>query len=126
MVSNACSSSVEDSIKGSSNYTMNLFIKLGEAFRKTSLARREEMRNHAIASLHKSFTLAEELGVLASQLYQLFQRGYICNVRRLTRKDGGIAASPGFRTFLAGSFEKNGYMYEGGFGSLGRDKIANK
>ncbi|KAJ6673686.1 ARF GUANINE-NUCLEOTIDE EXCHANGE FACTOR GNL2 [Salix viminalis] len=61
MVSNASSSSVEDSIKGSSNYTMNLFIKLGEAFRKTSLARREEMRNHAIASLHKSFTLAEEL-----------------------------------------------------------------
>jgi brefeldin A-resistance guanine nucleotide exchange factor 1 len=61
MVSNASNSSVEDIIKGSGNYTMNLFIKLGEAFRKTSLARREEMRNHAIASLQKSFTLAEEL-----------------------------------------------------------------
>ncbi|KAJ6862919.1 ARF guanine-nucleotide exchange factor GNL2 [Populus alba x Populus x berolinensis] len=61
MVSNASYSSVEDIIKGSGNYTMNLFIKLGEAFRKTSLARREEMRNHAIASLQKSFALAEEL-----------------------------------------------------------------
>ncbi|XP_057501635.1 LOW QUALITY PROTEIN: ARF guanine-nucleotide exchange factor GNL2 [Actinidia eriantha] len=63
MVSNTSSSSVEDNLKslGSSNFTVNLFIKLGEALRKTSLARREEIRNHAISALKKSFTLAEEL-----------------------------------------------------------------
>ncbi|CAO2822825.1 unnamed protein product [Amaranthus hypochondriacus] len=51
------SSSMEDVIK-SSNFTLNLFVKLGEALRKTSLARREEVRNHAVASLKKSFKLA--------------------------------------------------------------------
>ncbi|RXH74568.1 hypothetical protein DVH24_029289 [Malus domestica] len=40
---------------------MNLFVKLGEAFQKISLARREEIRNHAVLSLQKSFKLAEEL-----------------------------------------------------------------
>ncbi|CAL1359466.1 unnamed protein product [Linum trigynum] len=44
-----------------STFSINLFIKLGEAFRKTSLARREEIRNHAIKSLWRSFELAEEL-----------------------------------------------------------------
>ncbi|CAI0628968.1 unnamed protein product [Linum tenue] len=44
-----------------STFSINLFIKLGEAFRKTSLARREEIRNHAIKSLQKSFELAQEL-----------------------------------------------------------------
>ncbi|KAM1201552.1 hypothetical protein ACFX2J_017637 [Malus domestica] len=34
---------------------------LGEAFQKISLARREEIRNHAVLSLQKSFKLAEEL-----------------------------------------------------------------
>ncbi|KAL6984825.1 Nucleolar GTP-binding protein 2 [Sarracenia purpurea var. burkii] len=63
MVSNTSSSSIEDNMKAlsSSNFTVNLFIKLGEALRKTSLARREEIRNHAILSLQKSFVLAEEL-----------------------------------------------------------------
>ncbi|KAK2978246.1 hypothetical protein RJ640_024279 [Escallonia rubra] len=62
-LSNTSTSSVEDNQKalGSSNFTMNLFIKLGEALRKTSLARREEIRNHAIMSLQTSFVLAEEL-----------------------------------------------------------------
>ncbi|KAI4297403.1 hypothetical protein L6164_037296 [Bauhinia variegata] len=57
------SSSLEDSVRnlGSTNYIINLFVKLGEAFRKTSLSRREEIRNYAIKSLHKSFSLAEEL-----------------------------------------------------------------
>ncbi|KAK3439229.1 hypothetical protein EUGRSUZ_C03862 [Eucalyptus grandis] len=56
-------SSFEDNLKGlgSSNFTLNLFVKLGEALRKTSLARREEIRNHAILSLQRSFTLAEDL-----------------------------------------------------------------
>jgi hypothetical protein len=35
MVSNESNSSLEDNIKVSGNYTMNLFVKLGEAFRKT-------------------------------------------------------------------------------------------
>ncbi|XP_054809930.1 ARF guanine-nucleotide exchange factor GNL2 isoform X2 [Prosopis cineraria] len=61
-VSNASSSSIEENPRGgSSNFTMNLFVKLGEAFKKTSLARREEIRNYAVQSLRKSFDLAEEL-----------------------------------------------------------------
>lgn len=62
IASNTSNSSIEDS-KGfvSSNFPMNLFIKLGEAFRKTSLARREEIRNHAVLSLHKSLILTAEL-----------------------------------------------------------------
>ncbi|XP_022157565.1 ARF guanine-nucleotide exchange factor GNL2 [Momordica charantia] len=59
--SNASSSSLEDKGLGSSNFALTLFVKLGEALRKTSLARREEIRNHAIVSLKKSFFLAEEL-----------------------------------------------------------------
>ncbi|XP_047320346.1 ARF guanine-nucleotide exchange factor GNL2 [Impatiens glandulifera] len=56
----------------SSNFTMTLFIKLGEAFRKTSLARREEIRNHAIISLQKSFSLAEELYFTPSNCINCF------------------------------------------------------
>lgn len=54
---------MDDSSKGfaSPNFAMNFFIKLGEAFRKTSLARREEIRNHTILALQKSFALADEL-----------------------------------------------------------------
>lgn len=62
-VSNASissNSSTEDNPKFG-NLTMNLFVKLGEALRKTSLARREEVRNHAVVSLKKSFQLAEGL-----------------------------------------------------------------
>ncbi|CAL5397059.1 unnamed protein product [Camellia sinensis] len=63
MVSNTSCSSLEENLKslGSTSFTVNLFVKLGEALRKTSLARREEIRNHAISALQKSFTLAEEL-----------------------------------------------------------------
>lgn len=61
--SSASNSSMDDSSKGfaSPNFAMNFFIKLGEAFRKTSLARREEIRNHTILALQKSFALADEL-----------------------------------------------------------------
>ncbi|XP_057962096.1 ARF guanine-nucleotide exchange factor GNL2-like [Malania oleifera] len=61
--SNVSSSSTEDSSRGFGLYNLivNLFVKLGEALRKTSLARREEIRNHAILALQRSFTLAEEL-----------------------------------------------------------------
>ncbi|XP_076941268.1 ARF guanine-nucleotide exchange factor GNL2-like [Bidens hawaiensis] len=41
--------------------SMNLYLKLGEVLRKTSLARREEVRNYAVTSLHKSFVNVEEL-----------------------------------------------------------------
>ncbi|XP_028804972.1 ARF guanine-nucleotide exchange factor GNL2-like [Neltuma alba] len=61
-VSNNSSSSLDENPRGgSSNFTMNLFVKLGEAFKKTSLARREEIRNYAVQSLRKSFDLADEL-----------------------------------------------------------------
>ncbi|KAL3532432.1 hypothetical protein ACH5RR_005953 [Cinchona calisaya] len=60
--SNASSSSVEEKLPVSSaSFIMNLFVKLGEALRKTCLARREEVRNHAVISLQRSFMLAEEL-----------------------------------------------------------------
>ncbi|KAM3753664.1 hypothetical protein ACB098_03G110200 [Castanea mollissima] len=61
--SNTSNSSLEENSKslGSSNFTLNLFLKLGEALRKSSLARREEMRNHAIVALQKSFSLAQDL-----------------------------------------------------------------
>ncbi|KAE8706485.1 ARF guanine-nucleotide exchange factor GNL2 [Hibiscus syriacus] len=56
-------SSSDDNPKSieSVNFIMNLFVKLGEAIRKTSLARREEIRNHAILSLGRGFKLAEYL-----------------------------------------------------------------
>ncbi|CAK7334922.1 unnamed protein product [Dovyalis caffra] len=72
MASNASNSSFEDSLKGSGNYTMNLFVKLGEAFRKASLARREEMRNRAIVCLQKSFALAEELDFSSANCINCF------------------------------------------------------
>ncbi|XP_058206768.1 ARF guanine-nucleotide exchange factor GNL2 [Rhododendron vialii] len=74
MVSNASSSSLEDNMKslGSSNFAVNLFIKLGEALRKTSLARREEIRNHSISALQKSFTLAEDLYFTSSNCMNCF------------------------------------------------------
>ncbi|XP_059281864.1 ARF guanine-nucleotide exchange factor GNL2 [Lycium ferocissimum] len=61
--SSASSCSLEESSKAlsSSNLTVTYFAKLGEAFRKTSLARREEIRNHSVMSLQKSFTLGEDL-----------------------------------------------------------------
>ncbi|XP_059638176.1 ARF guanine-nucleotide exchange factor GNL2 [Cornus florida] len=63
LMSNTSSSSIEENSKALSysNFTIHLFLKLGESLRKTSLARREEIRNHAVTSLQKSFTLAEEL-----------------------------------------------------------------
>lgn len=63
VASNASSSSTEDNAKAvsSSSFVMNLFLKVGEAFRKTCLARREEIRNHAVLSIQRSFMFAEEL-----------------------------------------------------------------
>ncbi|KAF5482055.1 hypothetical protein F2P56_002653 [Juglans regia] len=74
VASNTSNSSMEDNSKGigSLNFAMNLFLKLGEAFRKTSLARREEMRNHAILSLKRSFTLAEELDLTSTNCINCF------------------------------------------------------
>ncbi|XP_062076164.1 ARF guanine-nucleotide exchange factor GNL2 [Humulus lupulus] len=61
--SNTSNSSFEDNLRAPSslNFFMSLFIKLGEALRKTSLARREEIRNAAVMALQKCFILAEEL-----------------------------------------------------------------
>lgn len=60
---NTSTSSLEENFKSFApgNFAMNLFVKLGDALRKTSLARREEIRNQAVLSLQKSFLLAEEL-----------------------------------------------------------------
>ncbi|KAK6941540.1 Mon2/Sec7/BIG1-like, HUS domain [Dillenia turbinata] len=62
-VSNSSVSSMEDNVKSlsSSNFAMSMFVKLGEALRKSSLARREEMRNHAVLALKRIFIQAEEL-----------------------------------------------------------------
>ncbi|XP_022728914.1 ARF guanine-nucleotide exchange factor GNL2-like [Durio zibethinus] len=72
--SNASTSSLEDNAKalGSINFTMSLFVKLGEALRKTSLARREEIRNHAILSLRKCFKLAEGLELSSTRCINCF------------------------------------------------------
>ncbi|KAL2242806.1 ARF guanine-nucleotide exchange factor GNL2 [Sesamum indicum] len=40
---------------------ISFFQRLGESLKKTSLARREEVRNHAVISLKKSFILAEDI-----------------------------------------------------------------
>lgn len=74
IASNTSNSSAEDNSRGlgSTNFVMNLFLKLGEALRKSSLARREEMRNHAILALQKSFTLAEELDFTSTNCINYF------------------------------------------------------
>ncbi|KAJ7969631.1 ARF guanine-nucleotide exchange factor GNOM protein [Quillaja saponaria] len=74
IASNTSTSSLEDTSRGlgSSNFVLNLFIKLGEALRKTSLARREEIRNYAILTLAKSFTLAEELDMTSTNCINSF------------------------------------------------------
>ncbi|KAL2929256.1 ARF guanine-nucleotide exchange factor GNL2 [Bienertia sinuspersici] len=65
------SSSAEDNVKPS-NFTLHLFVKLGEALRKTSLARREEVRNQAVASLKKSFELALDLELTSTNCINCF------------------------------------------------------
>ncbi|XP_022755059.1 ARF guanine-nucleotide exchange factor GNL2-like [Durio zibethinus] len=72
--SNANTSSLEDNSKaiGSINFTLSLFVKLGEALRKTSLARREEIRNHAIASMRRGFQLAEDLELSSTSCINCF------------------------------------------------------
>ncbi|PKA57198.1 ARF guanine-nucleotide exchange factor GNL2 [Apostasia shenzhenica] len=59
------SSSFEDSgskAPAQGNLETNLFMKLAEALRKTSLVRREEIRNQAVAALEKCFlAVADEL-----------------------------------------------------------------
>ncbi|KAF6168002.1 hypothetical protein GIB67_020572 [Kingdonia uniflora] len=74
IVSNTSSSSVEDGSKilNSSSFTLNLFIKLAESLRKTSLVRREEIRNHAVSALQRSFALADELGFTSTTCINCF------------------------------------------------------
>ena len=50
-------SSVEDASR-MGNLATNMFIKLAETLRKTSLVRREEIRNQAVTDLGRSFSLA--------------------------------------------------------------------
>uniref|UniRef100_A0A453F7M1 SEC7 domain-containing protein n=1 Tax=Aegilops tauschii subsp. strangulata TaxID=200361 RepID=A0A453F7M1_AEGTS len=51
------SPSVEDASR-MGNLATNMFIKLAETLRKTSLVRREEIRNQAVTDLGRSFALA--------------------------------------------------------------------
>ncbi|XP_077230483.1 GNOM-like 2 [Tasmannia lanceolata] len=73
-VSNTSSSSVEDGSKGSnsSSVATSLFGKLAETLRKTSLVRREELRNHSVVALQRSFALADELGFTPLNCINLF------------------------------------------------------
>ncbi|KAL6842095.1 hypothetical protein ACP4OV_028074 [Aristida adscensionis] len=48
--------SMEEALRG--NLAISMFIKLAEALRKTSLVRREEIRNQAVAELGRAFALA--------------------------------------------------------------------
>ncbi|CAI8583837.1 unnamed protein product [Vicia faba] len=82
------SSSAEDNYRGPSNanYNMNLFVKLGEAFRRTSLSRQEEIRNHAVYSLHKSFNLAEEMLYVSSNCINYFNLVIFAMVDELHEK----------------------------------------
>ncbi|KZV43335.1 hypothetical protein F511_30071 [Dorcoceras hygrometricum] len=59
MASNTSISSVEESTRIYN--PVSFFQKLGESLKKTSLARREEVRNHAVISLQKCFILAEDI-----------------------------------------------------------------
>lgn len=127
----------------SSNFTTNVFLKLGEALRKTRLARREAKRNHAILTLQKSFTYGEELYFTHTNCMNCFNQVIFAMVDDLheTRKcrEGGekhggdfeavdgvddrglfavseadIRESPaGFRTFWLGILRRDGDMYEG-------------
>lgn len=67
-------SSSEDNTRAieSISFTKSLFVKLGEALRKTSLARREEVRNHAIVSLRKCFELAKDLELTSTSCINCF------------------------------------------------------
>ncbi|ESW24808.1 hypothetical protein PHAVU_004G161900 [Phaseolus vulgaris] len=82
------SSSIEENSRGpsSGNYIMNLFVKLGEAFRKTSLSRQEEIRNHAVCSLQKSFNLAEDLLFISSNCINYFNLVIFAMVDELHEK----------------------------------------
>ncbi|CAL5186508.1 unnamed protein product [Lathyrus oleraceus] len=82
------SSSMEDNYRGptNANYNMNLFVKLGEAFRRTSLSRQEEIRNHAVCSLHKSFNLAEEMLYVSSNCINYFNLVIFAMVDELHEK----------------------------------------
>ncbi|XP_058727274.1 ARF guanine-nucleotide exchange factor GNL2 [Vicia villosa] len=82
------SASAEDNYRGPShvNYNMNLFVKLGEAFRRTSLSRQEEIRNHAVYSLHKSFNLAEEMLYVSSNCINYFNLVIFAMVDELHEK----------------------------------------
>ncbi|KAJ0971279.1 hypothetical protein J5N97_019238 [Dioscorea zingiberensis] len=60
-ISSSSSSQADDQPK-SGSLAANLFVKLAEALRKTSLVRREEIRNQAVVQLRRCFdTAADEL-----------------------------------------------------------------
>lgn len=93
VASSTSNSSLEDNnLKGhgnSLNLYMNLFLKLCDALRKTSLARREDLRNHAVLALQKSFSLAEELDFTPSNCINCFNL-VVFNGRRLAREDVAV------------------------------------
>ncbi|KAL5698166.1 Nucleolar GTP-binding protein 2 [Ranunculus cassubicifolius] len=70
-ISSVSSSSFEES-KSYNSSTTNLFMKVADSLRKTSLVRREEIRNHAVQALQRSFSLADALGFTSSNCINCF------------------------------------------------------
>ncbi|XP_031387596.1 ARF guanine-nucleotide exchange factor GNL2 [Punica granatum] len=72
--SNTSSSSLEDHSKalGTSNLALNMFVKLAEFLKNTSLARREEVRNHAIQDLGRIFAPANNLDLSSTSCIKCF------------------------------------------------------
>lgn len=71
--SSSGSNSFEEAQKGGSNLAAaNLFMKLVEALRKTSLVRREEIRNQAILELGKCFAAAQGLDFTPATCHACF------------------------------------------------------
>ncbi|KAK4783902.1 hypothetical protein SAY86_018270 [Trapa natans] len=72
--STTSSSSMEENSKalGASNLALNMFVKLGEFLKNTSLARREEVRNHAIQGLGIIFPRAENLDFMSTSCMKCF------------------------------------------------------
>ncbi|KAK9130825.1 hypothetical protein Sjap_011312 [Stephania japonica] len=72
---------VEDGLR-----TSGLFMKLAEYLRKTTLVRREEIRNHAILTIQRSFILADRLGFTPENCIHYFNHVIFATVDDLHEK----------------------------------------
>ncbi|KAK9100834.1 hypothetical protein Scep_024264 [Stephania cephalantha] len=72
---------VEDGLR-----TSGLFMKLAEYLRKTTLVRREEIRNHAMLSIQRSFILADRLSFTPENCIHFFNHVIFATVDDLQEK----------------------------------------